>query len=149
MRYDPLTGQKNDIEPYYTKESNLSPDEYGRLITSPLVSRRIALWKSWYCRVFDEIRPKGAIPADLQMKLNVTVDKSGKVLVATEWRNPSKMAAADEYADKLTANIRRAEGQSWIAFPEKSWLDLVKFDLYVTYDRGLQLANGVQRIDYD
>ncbi|MBY0548296.1 MAG: hypothetical protein K2W95_13455 [Candidatus Obscuribacterales bacterium] len=148
MKYDTQTGQKNDIEPYYTEESKLSADEYGRLITSPLVSGRVELWKSWYCRVFDEIRPKGLkVPSDLQMKLNITVDKHGKVLVSTEWRTPSKTAEAEAYADKLIANIRAMEGQPWIAFPDKSWLELVKFDFYVTYDGGLQLGKGIQRID--
>lgn len=154
MNYDTHSGQKNDIEPYYTKESKLSADEFGRLINSPLVSRRVELWKSWYGRVFDEIRPKGLkVPADLRMKLNVTVDKHGKVLVATEWRdpnrNPANAAEAEAYADKLIANIRGMEGQKWIAFPDKSWLELVKFDFYINSDGGLQLGNGIQRIDYD
>lgn len=150
MEYDRNSGRKNDIQPYYTEESKLSAEEYRRLIDTPLVSRRVELWKSWYSRVFDEIRPRGIkVPPDLQMKLNITVDKHGKVLVATEWRNPSKTADAEVYADKLIANIRAMEGQPWIAFPDKSWLELVKFDIYANYDGGLQLANGIQRIDYD
>jgi hypothetical protein len=141
--------QKNDIDTYYTKESKLSAEEYGRLTQSPLVSKRVALWKAWYSRVFDEIKPKGEISADVQMKLNVSIDKKGKVLVSPEWRNAAKNAAGDAYADTLVQNIRNLEGKPWLAFPENSWLELVKFDVYVNYDSSIQLVNDIQRVDYD
>lgn len=141
-------GLKAEIEPYYTDKSGLTAEQYGKLVTSPLVQGRVALWKGWYSRVFDETVKDIKVPAALREKINVTVTKSHKVTATVEWMDPSEDPAVKEVADKVLNRIRAFETASWIAFPEKSYLELVTFDIYLQDDR-IQLGNGVQKVDYD
>ncbi len=143
----PPSGLHSDIEPYYTDESGLSAAEYGRLVTSPLLERRLALWKSWYSRLFDEITDGMKIPEGLRAKINLTVSKEAQVTAVVEWQDPSKNPAVDSTSRAIVKKLRDFQSKPWLAFPKGSYLDLLRLDLYLQEDE-IHLASR-QELDYD
>ncbi len=142
-------GLTSTIVPYYTEKSGLTGEEFNKLASSPLVSSRVAKWRTWYSKVFNEIASSGKIPDDLAMKVNVSIDKHGKVEANTEWMSPVNGGSSKLYSEKFIDKIRALGSKPWISFPEKSYLEMVSFDIYLTYGHEFQLGNGVQPIDYD
>lgn len=141
-------GLKCDVEPYYTDKSKLTADQFGTLKNSPLALGRVALWKAWYSRIFEEISSGQTIPKGLREKINVTVKKNHKVTATVEWMDQSNDPKVQESAKNILQKIRSFETTSFIEFPENSYLELVTFDIYVKED-GFQLGNGLQKLDID
>lgn len=141
-------GLKCDVMPYYTAESKLTAEQFGTLSNSPLAVGRVALWKAWYSRIFEEVTSGQKIPTGLREKINVTVTKNHKVTATVEWMDPSADPEVQAFAKNVLQKIRSLETAAFIEFPEKSYLELVSFDVYVKQD-GFQLANGLQKLDID
>jgi hypothetical protein len=146
-----VAGLKCDVAPYVTDKCKLKGEALGRLFSAPLVEGRVALWKTWYSRVFEELFPLGyKIPKDVRAKINVTVRKNHKITASYEWMDKTDNEASLKYSREFLARVRSFESAEWIAFPEKSYLDMVTFDVYLKgFDNEGQLANGRQRLDCD
>lgn len=139
-------GRKFDVEPYYTEESKLSNQEFSKLANSPLVQSRLALWKAWYGRLYDELSDGLTIPKGLREKVSITINKDKKITATTEWIDPSENPEVQQTSKALVAKIRNFSGSDWIQFPEKSYLELVTLQFFVGEDH-LQLDNGTQKLD--
>lgn len=144
----PERGLKSTIEPYYTDKSGLSAEEYGKLVASPLVSGRLAKWRTWYSRLFSDISAGGSIPEDVAGKYNVSIDREGKVDANPEWVVPSKKPSSKAWTNSFLSTLRGLGTKHSLAFPDKSYLDRISFDVYLSYEHEYELAAN-QPLDYD
>ena len=141
-------GRNFEVEPFYMDPKKTSSEEFFKFVGSPLAQKRIALWKDWYSRLFEELTDELTVPKGLREKISIMVNKDKKLTATQEWIDPSDNQEVPRTAKQLLTKIRNLSGSEWLEFPEKSYLELVTVQLYLG-DEGVHLDNDTQKLDCD
>jgi len=104
-------------------------------------------WHDWYANIFAYLRANHgtAAPENVRMKINVVVDRDGRVSANTEWSDPVSDATSQAFIDEFLTSLQKLDGSALMRFPSSS-VDSVSFEIYLGHDGELKVEQGNQAL---
>lgn len=134
----------NDKSSIY-RESN--KNNLKEAMNSAAARECFSAWRGWYSNVFSYLRANGALeaPADIRMKVTVTVDRAGKISAISDWADPTSDDNSRTFMDQFLNSIQKLDRTKLMSFPSAN-VDSVNFEIYLGREGELRVTQVNQAL---